>query len=306
MGSTTPEIRRLIVRTRRNGKKVNDIADMFNVSRWTVWRWRKRAHHRGRESFKDKSRRPHVIHRKVTPWIENTIIFLRDSFDWGTQRIKENLRLPPSYLQQLLEERVGNGCVGITLSRQTINEVLKKHNRNGYPPGGKREWKRFRADSPNDAWQMDIKGPFSMDGEKWRTLVLIDDFSSYMISNRHFPNIDTNDVISELNHHIQINGKPGKIITDKDPRFKETLLEWCADEGIDLVYTPPRYPQAKGKVERGIRNYKEEFLVLDRMFERLGDLSEEYRNWYNNCRFHLGVNNYPSNLYLGRNVADLH
>lgn len=124
-----------------------------------------------------------------------------------------------------------------------------------------------------------------------------------MISNKHFSNIDTNDVIGELNYHIQINGKPGKIITDKDTRFKETLQEWCANEGIKLMYTPPRYPQDKGKVERGIRNYNEEFLVLDKMFERLGNLSEEYRRWYNHCRFHLGVKNYPANLYLGQNVA---
>ena len=151
MGSTTPEIRRLIVRACRNGKKVNDIADMFNVSRWTVWRWTKRAHHRGRESFKDKSRRPHTIHRKVTPSTEEAIIFLRDSFSWGTQRIKENLRLPPPYIQHLLEDRLGTHMVNIDISRQTINEVLKKHGRNGYPPGGKREWKRFRADNPNDA-----------------------------------------------------------------------------------------------------------------------------------------------------------
>jgi len=98
MGSTTPEIRRLIVRACRNGKKVKDIADVFNVSRWTVWRWKKRAHHQGRESFKDKSKRPHTIHRKVTNSIENAIVFLRDSFSWGTQRIKENLRSPPSYI----------------------------------------------------------------------------------------------------------------------------------------------------------------------------------------------------------------
>jgi len=34
----TPEIRKLIVKARRNGKKVKDITDMFNVSRKTIWK----------------------------------------------------------------------------------------------------------------------------------------------------------------------------------------------------------------------------------------------------------------------------
>ena len=40
----------------KRGISVSIVADVFNVSRTTVWRWRKRAHHPGRESFKDKPR----------------------------------------------------------------------------------------------------------------------------------------------------------------------------------------------------------------------------------------------------------
>ncbi|MDI6917821.1 MAG: hypothetical protein QMC80_08520 [Thermoplasmatales archaeon] len=35
MGAT-PEIRRLIVRARKSGKRVKEIAEMFNMSHWTV------------------------------------------------------------------------------------------------------------------------------------------------------------------------------------------------------------------------------------------------------------------------------
>jgi len=41
----TLEIRRPIVKSRRNGKKEKDIAEVFDVSRKTVWKWTKRAHH---------------------------------------------------------------------------------------------------------------------------------------------------------------------------------------------------------------------------------------------------------------------
>ncbi len=86
MCGITPEIRELIVKARRNGKKVKDIAEMFDVSRKTVWKWRKRAHHPGKTNFRDHSRKPHRIHRKITPNVEDAILILRDSFNWGTQR----------------------------------------------------------------------------------------------------------------------------------------------------------------------------------------------------------------------------
>ena len=88
--------------------------------------------------------------------MENAIIILRDSFNWGTQRIKLSLQSPPPYIKYLFEHVLGEWN-GIEISRQTINNVLKKHKRNGSPyKGGKRNWNYFRAKSPNDLWQMDV------------------------------------------------------------------------------------------------------------------------------------------------------
>ena len=83
MGCSTPEVRRLIVKARKQGCSMKEITTLFEVSRCTVWRWTKRAYHPGRESYKDKPKRPHTIHRKITQEVENAIIILRDSFPWG-------------------------------------------------------------------------------------------------------------------------------------------------------------------------------------------------------------------------------
>jgi len=103
MPNVTPEMRRLIVRAKKAGKRTKDIAEFFGVSRKTVWKWNKRAHHPGKESFRDKSRKPHNIERKITPIIDNAIIILRDSFNWGTQRIKVAFQFSPPYIRYLLE-----------------------------------------------------------------------------------------------------------------------------------------------------------------------------------------------------------
>lgn len=149
MPNVTPEIRELIVRAKKCGKRTKDIAEFFGVSRKTVWKWVKRAYHPGKESFRDRSRRPHNIKKIVTPVIENAIIILRDSFNWGIQRIKIALKSPPPYIRYLLEHVLGVKWKDIDISRQSINEVLRKHRRNSSPYSkGKRDWKYFRAKSP--------------------------------------------------------------------------------------------------------------------------------------------------------------
>jgi len=65
---------------------------------------------------------------------------------------------------------------------------------------------------------------------------------------------------------------------------------------IEVVYAPPFYPLCKGKIERCIRNFNEEFLPLDKVFEDALSLSEEYREWYNHERYNLGIQTYPAKL----------
>ncbi len=107
MGSLTPEIRSLIIKAYRKGHRIKDIADMFDAHRWTVWKWIRRTRHPGRKNLKDRSRKPHTRHRKITPLVEETILLLRDRFHWGTQRIMVALLSPPPYIHYLLETVLG-------------------------------------------------------------------------------------------------------------------------------------------------------------------------------------------------------
>ena len=47
MGYTTVETRKAMVRAVRLGMKVKDVANVFDVSRKTVWKWRKRVSKKG-------------------------------------------------------------------------------------------------------------------------------------------------------------------------------------------------------------------------------------------------------------------
>jgi len=94
MGLLTPEIRECIVKVYRQEYKVEEITGIFGVSRYTVWYWVKRTYHTGRKNFRDRSRKPYTIHRKITLNIEDVIIVLRDSLNWDTQQIRVALLSP--------------------------------------------------------------------------------------------------------------------------------------------------------------------------------------------------------------------
>jgi len=182
MRSLTPEIRRRIVKAYKKGYKTKDIAAIFGVSRWVIWKWRKRAYHPGKDSYRSRSQRPLKTYSKVTQEIENVIIVLRDSFNWGTYRISLNLRCPPGYIHHLLTTITGSDWQPVNLSRQTVNIILKKHRRNGsLYQRNKKDWKYFRARKPNGLWQIDIKGPFLLDGKRLYALVIIDDHTVHYL-----------------------------------------------------------------------------------------------------------------------------
>jgi transposase InsO family protein len=277
-----------MVKMIRKGMKKKDVAEAFGVSRQTVWKWCKRAKHRGREGFRDLPRRPR--RGKITQRIEDSIIALRTSFGWGTARIQQALLRLPKFMRVSLPFSVR----GVRLSRTAINGVLRAYGLNGYGREQK-AWKFFRAERPDELWQLDIKGPFWFQGLRLRFLICVDDYSRYMLLCERFDHEPTTEeIIGALE---SLRRKPEAILTDNGPQFRERWENWCVSKGIEPKFAHPRYPQDKGKVERTKRNFTQEFLNPLCKFPEWLDRYREYRQWYNRYRFHRGVNTQPAELY---------
>jgi hypothetical protein len=291
----------------RNGYKIKDVARIFNISRKTVWKWCKRTRKRGRPIYRDLPKRPHKIHKKVTKAAEIAIIVLREAFTWGTQRITINLQTPPPYIVTLLESVTGAPWIPVTLSRQTVNDVLKKHQLNGSPYQSKKEWKYFRATQPDELWQIDLRGPIRIDDIKGYVLVILDDYSRYLIYCRFYEHITTETILLVLQEIMKNKHRsPQKILVDNGPQFKETFTTICTRTGIEVIHAPPHYPQCKGKVERVIRTFNEEFLRVCTIFENSLELMPEFQTWYNDSRYNMGISGCPTQLYEHSfNVTDV-
>ena len=288
-------VRDLLVKGYRHVRNKTLIAKVFGTSRQTVTYWCKRAYHKGRESFKDKPRRPKQT--KLTPNIVEFILFLRAVFDWGTARIQQGLILLPEFMYLELPDELRN-IKDVRLSRTAINNVLKRYNRNGYR-SDRETWKFFRAKKPNELWQLDIKGPVTVNGKRYWFVVCIDDYSRYIIALKQLDHCPTtNEIMLILLQSIK-KYMPKNILTDHGSQFSEEWKYFCKHNGIEPLFAHVRYPQDKEKVERTIRNIAEEFTnLLEKFPHWLNGQIEDFMEWYNNCRFHRGINATPKQLYL--------
>jgi IS30 family transposase len=284
----SPDIRGGFRKLSKKGLTVTSIAGFFSTTRQTVYRWLGRGKHRGSETFRDKPRQPKES--KVTVEVELSILKLRTTFKWGTARIQQGLYCLPGFILESVS------CVqAVKLSRETINNVLSRNNQNGYQREFKR-WKFFRAKEPDELWQIDFRGPFTVQGKKYWFLVCIDDYSRFIISAEQFDHkLTTAETVAVLDRQQRL---PKAILSDHGSQFKEQWKDWCSQHRIEAHFAHPSYPQDKGKVERCIQNLNREFINPLRKFPgwvkgKLGD----YKDWFNHSRFHRGVNAFPADLY---------
>ncbi len=285
----TIEIRNLIGKAVDRVGNKSLVSRVFGVTRKTVDKWHKRRKH-----LKDRARKKKKP--KITIDIELSILALRNTFKWGTERIQKGLLSLPKFMLDSISKININIVQNIRLSRTAINNVLKKHKLNGYFNKGK-AWKFFRAKKKNELWQLDIKGPFRLQGKKYYFVICIDDYSRYLIlaeQLEHSPKIKE---IEEMIESCLEKHKPKNILTDNKP-FGKDWEKWCKAQGVKALFAHPYYPQDKGKVERAIRNVAEEFIYLMKKFpEWLNGKIKEYQKWYNKKRFHRGIGVIPYELY---------
>jgi len=284
----SPDIRGAFRKLVKKGLGVSRIAYLFDTTRQTVHRWLRRARHVGREHFRDKPRAPKPS--RVTAEVEVSILFMRSTFGWGTARIRQGLVKLPDFVRESVR------CVqGIYLSRETVNSVLTVHGINGYLHEYKR-WKFFRAKAPDELWQIDFKGPFSVQGKKHWFLVCIDDYSRFLVLAEQFDHEPTTQEVTWLLERQK--RLPKVILSDHGSQFRENWKEWCKQHHIEPHFAHPSYPQDKGKVERCIQNLNREFVNHLRKFPGwLKGKIHEYKDWFNRSRFHEGIKAFPAELY---------
>ncbi len=152
----------------------------------------------------------------------------------------------------------------------------------------------FIPSKPNETWSMDFMSDALMNGRKFRTLNVIDDFNREALIVEPYFSITSVRVIRILERLILDTGKPLAIRVDNGPEFISAALhEWCLDKCIKLQFTQPGKPMQNGYIERFNRSFRQDVLDAN-LFQDISHvriLSDDFMQDYNFDRPHESLGN---------------
>lgn len=263
---------------------ITSLCNEFDISRKTGYQLIKKYNEDG---FTLRSRRPLRSPNKTSEMMENKILAIRDKHPcWGGAKIRAYLLNKEKQIE--------------LPHTNTINAILKRHGRITESESEKHKaWKRFEHEAPNDLWQIDFKGFFSLNNKTFcYPLTLIDDHSRYCLLIKACLNQRTATVQPALTEVFKTVGLPKQMTMDNGTPWgysgKQLHTQFCAwlmRLGIVVKHSRPNHPQTQGKLERFHRTFKEELLNYY-AFDNLDDAQMGFDGWlniYNNDRPHGAI-----------------
>jgi hypothetical protein len=186
---------------------------------------------------------------------------------------------------------------------------------NGYHSPGKEgkepEWQRFEATRPLELVQVDILERY-IHKAKVYLLVLLDDFSRFILGWRLLEETSIDAVIGLVEAATERYGKMEEILSDRGFVFYSwrginRFERYLEQEGIEHTHARPHHPQTLGKVEAWNRRIGKE-LFGQVKFGSVAEAEAAIGEWvegYNHRRTHQGLGGYlvPADRFHGRVAA---
>lgn len=251
--------------SRQPDANVSELCRRFQISRKTGYKWL------SRETFEDRSRRPHSSPNCTGADVQAQVLAIRDRHPaWGGRKIS----------------RVLQRDAHIDLAASTVNSVLRRNGRiSAEASQVSKAWLRFEHEEPNSMWQMDFKGHFATASQRCHPLTVLDDHSRFSIVLHALGNEQRASVQSVLQEAFERFGLPDRINTDNGPPWGSggqqaitALGVWLVRLGVRLSYSRPRHPQTNGKDERFHRTMDDEVLSRHE-FRDVDDAQHHLARW---------------------------
>lgn len=260
----------------------SDLCKKFNISRKTGYKWIKRYKEEGVLGLNDRSRRPCYMPFKISSNYIEIVTQTRDENpSWGAKK-----------LRQVLCNKGHENLPSIS----SFNRILRRQGRISPEEAAKRHaFKRFEREYPNELWQMDFKGHFSLKVGRCYPLTILDDCSRFSICLKACSSEDETSVRTALEVAFCEFGLPEAMTMDNGSPWKGApsqrltkLTVWLMRLGIRVGHSTPYHPQTQGKDERFHRTLKEEVLKYHNFpsLEKAQEHFDEWRYKYNHIRPH--------------------
>src|SRR6266851_5247304 len=149
--------RLLMVQDHEEGASISELAEIYDISRKTVYKWLERHEEQGVTGLADVSRRPHESPKQVSEAVEAAIVEARQRWRWGPRKLRIKL------CQQ--DEARQWPCVSTIASVLKNKGLIAKRRRGAHTPIQKPPY--AAAEESNAVWCADYKGCFrSGDGAR--------------------------------------------------------------------------------------------------------------------------------------------
>jgi transposase InsO family protein len=275
------QMREEFVKKVLNGEgTMSELCREYGISRPTGYKWVKR--YQSGEAMTDQSRRPNTV-RRTSEETERLILDYRTSHPAiGAVKIRKIL------------ENKGHRDLPCT---KTVNNILK---RNGMITReaslAATPFVRFEKETPNEMWQADYKGHFSLrNGHRCHPLNIIDDHSRYNLCCEPMATETYAEIKPVMIRIFQEYGLPRIFLCDNGNPWGTaqstgfTSFEvWLMDLGILTIHGRILHPQTQGKEESFNRSMTKELLKQTILHDE-EDARKQfqlYRRFYNEERPH--------------------
>jgi putative transposase len=286
--TTMMDLREQIALMALSGKyTITEIAERFDVTRPTVYRYRDRFRDGGRSGLVDQSRAPHS-HRGVAEWVRQRVVEERQRFGFGAKKIRRRM--------------FDDDPAGPWPARSTIEEILRReglvHSRRRRPRYPSPFRQRFDAIAPGQLQTIDFKGEFRLRNGRWcHPLTMTDSFSRYLLACRALPSIRLELVWPVVEQVFRDHGLPDAILSDNGSPFGAHGLGRFSvfgvrlmELGIQPVFIAPGHPEQNGSHERMHRTLLDSPLFqIAHSFVQQQRVLDSFQSMYNLERPHEGI-----------------
>lgn len=160
----------------------------------------------------------------------------------------------------------------------------------------------------NEIWAMDFMTDSCRNGEKMRTLNIIDLYARECLRIEVGRCLPSSKVISILDRLVLERGLPERIMVDNGPEYTSKIFKrWSERNRIDLEYITPGRPMENGYIESFNGKFREECLNQN-WFQNISEASiiiEQWREECNNSRPHSALGYLTPKEYLKRKEEEI-
>ena len=158
----------------------------------------------------------------------------------------------------------------------------------------------------NICWSIDFMSDALWQGQRFRTLNVIDDYNREGLGIYVDFGISAFKVTQYLDRIAAIQGYPKIIRLDNGPEFTSTHFNaWAKTHHIQVDYIQPGKPAQNALIERFNRTYRQEVLDMN-LFSSLDEVRDISQAWlvtYNQVRPHQALGNLPPLVFAKTRAA---